>query len=95
MAIRTDTVTAHMDRDTKRKAEDVFKELRLTASQAITLFYQQVCLERRLPFAAKIGTEVGTETPNQITVEALEEAAEREQLPRFESPEALYEDLEI
>ncbi len=87
MATRTDTVTAYMDRDTKSKAEEVFKELQLTASQAITLFYRQVCLERRLPFV--------TETPNQTTVEALEEAQERDQLARFASPEALYEDLEI
>ncbi len=87
MATCTDTVTAYLDHETRRKAEEVFKELQLTASQAIALFYQQVCLERRLPFNA--------ETPNQTTVKAIEEAQEPDQLARFESAEALYEELGI
>ena len=88
-ATKTSTVTARMDPDTKRKAEEVFRELRLSASQAITLFYRQVSLLRRLPFEEEM------ENPNRATREAIAEARDRERLPRFDTPETLYEDLGI
>jgi DNA-damage-inducible protein J len=88
-ATKTSTVTAHIDPDTKRSAEEVFRELHLTASQAITLFYRQVTLQRRLPFAAE------TLVPNQATREAIEEAHDRKRLARFDTTESLYDDLGI
>lgn len=83
----TTTVTLQMDAETQRKAEQIFKDLQLTASQAITLFYKEICTERGLPFATKV--------PNLATQQALDEARNREQLASFETPEALYKDLGI
>ncbi len=88
-ATQTSTVTAHMDPETKCQAEEVFRELDLTASEAITLFYRQVSLLRRLPFLEE------SEKPNRTTRDAIEEARDRERLQRFDSPESLYEDLGI
>ncbi len=84
---KTSTVSARIDPETKRKAEETFRKLGLTASQAITLFYRQVALRKGLPFPVEL--------PNETTRKALEEARDRESLPRFDSPEALYEDLGI
>ena len=46
---KTAVVTTRMDPDLKRDAEQVFRELGLTTTQAITLFYRQVELQRGLP----------------------------------------------
>ena len=47
---KTATVRARIEPDLKEKAENVFNELGLTTTQAITLFYKQVELRNGLPF---------------------------------------------
>ena len=84
---KTSTISARIDPTTKQRAEAIFTKLGLTASQAITLFYKQVELHRGLPFPVEL--------PNTTTLKALEEARNREHLPRFETPEELFEDLGI
>ncbi len=88
-ATKTITVTARLDPETKRRAEEVFRDLQLTASQAITLFYRQVSRQGRLPFSDK------TEIPNPATREAIAEARDRKRLARFDTTESLYDDLGI
>ncbi|RMF64526.1 MAG: type II toxin-antitoxin system RelB/DinJ family antitoxin, partial [Bacteroidetes bacterium] len=51
---KTSTVSARIDPETKRKAEETFRKLGLTASQAITLFYRQVALRKGLPFPVEL-----------------------------------------
>ena len=46
----------------KKEAEKVLDHLGLTPSEAINLFYRQVCLRRGLPFAVEIPNETTTET---------------------------------
>jgi DNA-damage-inducible protein J len=84
---KTSTISARIDPDTKERAERVFDVLGLTASQAIALFYKQVELRKGLPFPVEI--------PNRATRKSLDEASNREGLARFESPEDLYDDLDI
>jgi len=84
---KTATISARIDPELKREAERVFQELGLTATQAITLFYKQVELERGLPFAVRV--------PNQVTVEALEEARTRQGLESFNTLDDLFDDLGI
>ena len=84
---KTSTISARIDPTTKQRAEEIFTKLGLTASPAITLFYKQVELHRGLPFPVEL--------PNPTTLEALEEAGNRENLPRFETTEELFEDLGI
>lgn len=59
-------IQAHVDLDLKREAEEIFAELGLSATEAITLFYKQVILYQGLPF--------GTSVPNAATVKAIREA---------------------
>ena len=84
---KTAVISARIDPQLKQQAENVFKELGLTASQAITLFYKQVELERGLPFAIRL--------PNETTMEALEQARSRRDLAQFNTLDELLEDLDI
>jgi DNA-damage-inducible protein J len=84
---KTAVISARVDPELKQSAEKVFQELGLTASQAITLFYKQVELERGLPFAVRL--------PNPVTVEALEQAKTRQGLESFNTLDDLFEDLGI
>ncbi len=84
---KTAVISARIDPKLKHGAEEVFKELGLSATQAITLFYKQVELERGLPFAVRV--------PNDITVKALEQARTREGLVSYNTLDDLFEDLGI
>ncbi|MDI6792543.1 MAG: type II toxin-antitoxin system RelB/DinJ family antitoxin [bacterium] len=80
---KTTLISAKIDADFKHKAEQIFRELGLTPTQAITLFYKQVDLQHSLPFV-----------PNEVTRKALEDARKRRNLKSFDSLESLFEDLE-
>jgi DNA-damage-inducible protein J len=84
---KTAVISARMDPELKHDAEEVFRDLGLTATQAITLFYKQVELERGLPFAVRV--------PNDATVEALEQSRTRQGLESFDTLDVLFEDLGI
>ena len=84
---KTAMISARMEPDLKQNAEEVFEELGLTATQAITLFYKQVELEGGLPFLVRI--------PNRVTAEALEEARSRRNLESANTLEDLWADLGI
>ena len=85
--MKTSTISARIDPELKKKADRIFKQLGLTSSQAITLFYKQVELQDGLPFSVKI--------PNALTEKALGDARNRKKLERFNSAEDLFADLEI
>ena len=59
-------IQAHVDLDLKHEAEEIFAELGLSATEAITLFYRQVILHQGLPF--------GMSVPNAATVKALQQS---------------------
>ncbi len=83
----TQTLTIQIDPILKRNADIVFKQLGLSASQAVNLFYQQVQLRQRLPFDSK-------KMPNETTIKALN-YAEAFDGARFENTDKLFEDLGI
>lgn len=59
------SIHARIEPELKAEAEAILKELGLNATQAITLFYQQIRLSRGIPFVLRI--------PNEITRQTLEE----------------------
>jgi DNA-damage-inducible protein J len=85
--LNTQTLTIQIDPILKMNAEMVFKQLGLSASQAVNLFYQQVELRQNLPFESK-------EIPNETTIKALNDA-EAGEGARFDSTDKLFEDLGI
>ena len=86
MANKSANISARIDPDIKQNAEQIFKELGLTTSQAITLFYKQVDIQHGLPFEVKI--------PNRATLKAIEDAETQTNLRSFNDVEDLFDDLE-
>ena len=84
---KTSSVSVRMEPSLKRAAEEVLRKLGLPASQAVTLFYRQLVLQKGLPFEVKI--------PNVVTREALEDAVDRRDLTSYSSVDELFEDLGI
>jgi DNA-damage-inducible protein J len=62
---KTATINSRINPDLKRITEEIFSQLGLSTSEAITLFYNQVKLNKGLPFSVSI--------PNEITEKAIME----------------------
>ncbi len=84
---KTEQLNVRMDSAVKTSAEAVFRELGMTSTQAITLFYRQVSLQQGLPFALKI--------PNEETQAAMREVRERRDLNHYDTAEDLKRELEL
>jgi len=56
------TIRARIEPDLKNKAEKVFRELGLSTTQAISLFYKQVELRNGLPFEVVIPNDMTRRT---------------------------------
>jgi DNA-damage-inducible protein J len=82
---KTIMITARVDPKLKRATEKVLKELGLTTSQAITLYFNQISLRKGLPFAVAI--------PNTETAQAIEAALAGIDLYKADSVDALFNDL--
>lgn len=78
---KSETIRARVEPDLKHEAETVFKQLGLTATEAITLFYRQVSLTRGLPFEVRL--------PNESTREAMREAIDGQDLTEWPDLDAL------
>ena len=88
---RMANVNIRIDSEVKKRAEQVFENLGLTASAAINLFYKQVIRTNSIPF------ELKAEIPNKETLEALKEVEEMDKHPddfkKFNTTKELMEDL--
>ncbi len=68
------TVRARIEPNLKNKAEKVFRELGLSTTQAINLFYKQVELRNGLPFEVVIPNDItrrtfsNTDTGNDLII---------------------------
>ena len=70
-------IRARVDPVLKNEVEDLFEQLGLSATQAITLFYEQVKLNRGLPFDVRI--------PNEVTRRTLAETDAGQNIVRCEN----------
>lgn len=78
---KTEMIRARMEPELKREAEEVLGELGMSATEAITLFYTQVAMQRGLPFEVRL--------PNADTVEALHQAQAGTDLVEYQTLEDL------
>ncbi len=83
--LKTALVQARMKPEIKKQAEQIFSELGINASAAITLFYTQIIRHQGIPLEIKV--------PNKETIQALEEDISSAQ--RFASIDALMKDLHL
>ncbi|MDJ0650543.1 MAG: type II toxin-antitoxin system RelB/DinJ family antitoxin [Xenococcaceae cyanobacterium MO_188.B19] len=84
---KTATVRARIQPELKANVEEIFQQLGLTTTEAITLFYQQVALRKGLPFAVKI--------PNKTTEETFKKTDRGEELISCQSAEDMFDSLGI
>lgn len=83
---RSSYVNSRIESRTKKDAESVFRELGISQSEAVRLFYRQVILRRGIPFDISI--------PNKETVEALSELSnERRSLRSYSSANEMLADV--
>jgi len=76
---KSEVVRARIEPDIKHNAEAILKNLGLSNSQAIVLFYKQIILNQGLPFDLKI--------PNEETQEAILDILMKRNLKKFTSIE--------
>ena len=80
------TITVRVEDKLKKEAGDVFKEVGMDMSTAITIYLKQDVRTNGIPFP------VTAEMPNALTLKAIEEA-EKGKMASFSSIDALMKDL--
>ena len=79
-------ISVRIDPETKKGAENVFKKLGLSVTQAITLFYQQVVTQHRLPLL--------TLTPDISLQKSVKDDEDQSDTKTFDTIEELLENLD-
>ena len=80
------TITVRVEDKLKKEAGDVFREVGMDMSTAITVYLKQVVRSNGIPFP------VSAEVPNALTLKAIQEA-ENGEMASFSSIDELMEDL--
>ena len=84
-SMKSAEIRSRIEPDLKEGASRVLAECGLNLSDAIRLFLRQVVVKNGLPFEVKV--------PNATTRAAMDEARGKS-LPRFDSANELFDDLE-
>jgi len=84
---KTATVRARVNPELKVEVERLFKELGLSTTEAINLFYRQVRLRNGLPFSVVI--------PNETTEKVFKDTDAKRNLIRCEGAEDMFQKLGI
>lgn len=84
----TSNVTIRMDEELKKQAEELFTDLGLNMTTAFTAFVRQAVREQRIPFI------ISRDTPNQQTIQAIEEIQMLKKDPNKKSYDSFSELLE-
>lgn len=72
MMSKTATITMRVDSELKEGVYEIFRELGMTPTQALTTFLMQVKLHRGLPFDVKL--PLSDNIPNAETLAAFDDA---------------------
>ncbi len=79
-------IHARIEPRTKKKAEDVLKKLGMSPTEAIRIFYTQICLKGGLPFPILI--------PNEITKKTLDKSRQGTEVKSFETLDEMFDSWE-
>lgn len=83
---KTATARALIDPEVKREAESILKEMGLSVSNSVELFYRQVVAQGGLPFDLQV--------PRKRTIQAIRNSRARKG-KRFSTSRELFKDLGI
>lgn len=81
--MKTATIHARINPDTKMKAETILHRLGITPTEAIRMFYAQITLQNGLPFDVKI--------PNDLTTATLTKSYQGQEVEEFDSLDDMFE----
>ena len=84
---KTAVVRARIEPNLKTESEYILRELGLSPTEAVTLFYRQIKMRRGLPFEVTI--------PNDITLKTFQDTDAGKNIVRAENKEELFDLLEI
>ena len=83
--------TINIDDNTKKEAQELFKDLGMNLTTAINIFLKQAVREQRIPF------EIGNPRPSQELLEALREVEKMKKNPnmgkRYSSSKEMIKDI--
>ena len=79
-------VHARIEPQTKKEAEGVLRKLGMSPTEAIRLFYTQICLRGGLPFPVLI--------PNRLTRKTLKKSQKGEDVQSFDSLDEMFDSWE-
>lgn len=82
---KTAMIRARTEPKLKKEVESIFKELGLSSTEAINIFYKQVRLRKGIPFEIKI--------PNKVTRETFEKSDKGKGLKSFKNVDDLFKEL--
>jgi len=74
---KTAMIRARTNPELKSEVEDIFKRLGLNTTEAINLFFSQVCLYKGLPFEVKI--------PNKTTLRTFKKTDQGKELFEYKN----------
>ena len=83
---KTATVSARMEPSLKADVETLLRQLGISTTEAINMFYSQIRLHHGLPFPVEI--------PNETTMKTLEKTDRGEELISYDSVEEMFEALD-
>ncbi|MDA0724320.1 MAG: type II toxin-antitoxin system RelB/DinJ family antitoxin [Verrucomicrobia bacterium] len=81
--MKTCTIHAGIDEETKASTEEVLRSIGMKPSDAVRLLYRQISLRKKFPLELRV--------PNKLTTETIEKAEKGEKLESFDSLEELFE----
>ena len=84
---KTEMIRARIEPRLKHDVEDILDELGLSVTEAITLFYKQVQLNKGIPFEIKI--------PNATTKKTMQDTDEGKNLVRSKTTDDMFKALNI
>ena len=84
---RTATIQARIDPIVKEKAQQILNTLNISLSEAISLYFTQISLNRGIPFDVKI--------PNELTLTTIKKSERGEELHEVDSVDELFKELEL
>jgi DNA-damage-inducible protein J len=87
MDMKSSVIHTRIDADLKAGAERVLKQIGLSSSEAVRLFYRQLYLYLGIPFDIKI--------PNEMTARTLDKSDRGEDIHQANDAEALFEQLDL
>lgn len=83
--VKSGYIRARVKPELKEDVEGLLATMGLSPSQAITLFYTQIKLNRGIPFPINI--------PNEETVQAIEESKNTKSLPRYKNAKEMFKGI--